>query len=237
MINIVKFEDLGHANHGWLDARHHFSFANYYDKNRMGFGVLRVVNDDTIKAGAGFGTHPHENMEIITYVRKGAITHKDSMGNVGRTEAGDVQVMSAGTGIFHSEYNLESEETKLYQIWIEPNKNGVKPVWDAAKFPKGEISDALPLLVSSFESSEAAPLRIHQDATIHGGRLKAGTIIDHPIRYQAYLLVSNGEVELDGTKVSAGDAAEIVDLDKVKVKANSNAEILIIDVPTSQTFN
>lgn len=231
MINVIKYENLGHANHGWLDARHHFSFAKYYDKERMGFGVLRVVNDDIIKAGAGFGTHPHEDMEIITYVRKGAITHKDSMGNVGRTEAGDVQVMSAGTGIFHSEYNLESEDTKLYQIWIEPNKLGVKPVWDAAKFPKSEVSEELPLLVSSTDDYNNAPLTINQNATIHGGRLKAGTKINHSIRHQAYILVSDGEVKLDNIKVNTGDAAEVTNINELKLEAITDSEILIIDVP------
>ena len=147
MIKTYTFEQLGHANHGWLDARHHFSFANYYNPERMGFGALRVINDDIIKAGAGFDTHPHKDMEIITYVRKGAITHRDSRGNQGRTEAGDVQVMSAGTGIFHSEFNLESEDTNLYQIWIEPNKIGVQPRWDAREFPTEETEGVLTLLV------------------------------------------------------------------------------------------
>ena len=134
MITIYPYEELGHADHGWLDARHHFSFGRYHNPERMGFGVLRVINDDIIKAGKGFDTHPHKDMEIITYVRKGAITHRDSNGNEGRTEAGDVQVMSAGTGIFHSEYNLEDEDTNIYQIWIEPHKLDVTPDWSAHEF-------------------------------------------------------------------------------------------------------
>ena len=124
MITVYPHEQLGGANYGWLNAKHHFSFSHYYNPERMSFGALRVINDDIIKAGTGFDTHPHQNMEIITYVRKGAITHRDNQGNVGRTEAGDMQVMSAGTGITHSEYNLESQDTQLYQIWIEPNKKG-----------------------------------------------------------------------------------------------------------------
>src|ERR1700742_2117012 len=135
-VTVIPYEKLGHADHGWLDARHHFSFAHYWNPDRVHFGALRVINDDKVAPGRGFGTHPHDNMEIITYVRQGAITHKDSMGNTGRTGAGDVQVMSAGTGVFHSEHNLESEDTKLYQIWITPNKRGVKPRWEAREFPK-----------------------------------------------------------------------------------------------------
>ena len=145
----------------WLDARHHFSFSNYQNPKRQQFGVLRVINDDVIKAGTGFDTHPHQNMEIITYVREGAITHRDSNGNVGRTEAGDVQVMSAGTGVSHSEFNRESEDTNIFQIWIDPNQLDVKPRWDSYTFPKQPTADALMLLVSG---DGDAPLSIHQDA-------------------------------------------------------------------------
>ena len=163
MITHFPYANLGHANHGWLDARHHFSFASYQDPQRQQFGVLRVINDDVIKAGAGFDTHSHRNMEIITYVREGAITHRDSNGNVGRTVAGDVQVMSAGTGVFHSEFNLESEDTNIFQIWIEPNQLEVEPRWDSYKFPKEPTADSLMLLVSG---DGDAPLSIHQDAFI-----------------------------------------------------------------------
>ena len=139
MINIIKYNDLGGADHGWLKAKHHFSFASYQNPERVHFGPMRVINDDVVSPQTGFASHPHDNMEIITYVRKGAITHKDNMGNVGKTEAGDVQVMSAGTGVVHSEYNYENEDTNLYQIWIYPNKKDVKPRWDAKKFPKEEV--------------------------------------------------------------------------------------------------
>jgi len=228
MINTYAYEQLGHANHGWLNARHHFSFANYYNPDRMGFGALRVINDDVIKAGAGFDTHPHRDMEIITYVRKGAITHRDSRGNVGRTEAGDVQVMSAGTGIFHSEFNLESEDTNLYQIWIEPNRTGVEPRWDAREFPTADAEGGLTLLVSG---DGRAPLQIHQDATIHAGRIKAGSELGHAIKHQAYLLVSKGEIKLDGHSVKHGDGAEIRDQDSIRLTAVTDADVLIIDVP------
>lgn len=228
MIKTYTFEQLGHANHGWLNARHHFSFANYYNPERMGFGALRVINDDIIKAGAGFDTHPHKDMEIITYVRKGAITHRDSRGNLGRTKAGDVQVMSAGTGIYHSEFNLESEDTNLYQIWIEPNKTGVQPRWDAMEFPTEETEDGLTLLVSGDGS---APLQIHQDATLHAGPISAGSELQHAIKHQAYLLVSKGAITLDGHSLKQGDGAEIRDMDSIKLTAVKDAEVLIIDVP------
>lgn len=228
MIKTYRYEELGHANHGWLNARHHFSFADYYNPERMGFGALRVINDDIIKAGAGFDTHPHKDMEIITYVREGAITHRDSHGNLGRTEAGNVQVMSAGTGIFHSEFNLESEDTRLYQIWIEPNRTGVQPRWDAKEFPAKEHEDRLSLLVSG---DGRAPLQIHQDATIHAGRISAGNKLGHSIKHQAYLLVSRGVLTIDGRKLKQGDGAEIRNLETFELAAQTDADVLIIDVP------
>jgi len=230
MIRVYAKNTLGEANHGWLNARHHFSFAGYYNKDRMRFGTLRVINDDTIEAGQGFGTHPHQDMEIITYVRQGAITHRDSQGNVGRTEAGQVQVMSAGTGIFHSEYNLEESQTSLYQIWIEPKTRGVEPRWQTHQFPKavGE-SQALTLLVSG---DGQAPLSIHQNAYIYAGSLGAGKTLDHPLHHQAYLLVSEGEVLLEGQSVKQGDGAEITDQTSVNIQATKDAKVLVIDVPS-----
>ena len=148
MIDVRKLETLGGADHGWLDAKHHFSFANYYDPDRMGWGPLRVWNDDRIEAGTGFPPHPHRDMEIITYVRKGAITHRDHMNNEGRTVAGDVQVMSAGKGVEHAEWNLEPEDTTLFQIWIEPREKGIRPRWEAATFPKEDRKNQLVQLAS-----------------------------------------------------------------------------------------
>lgn len=229
MITVYPYEQLGHADHGWLNARHHFSFANYYNPERTGFGVLRVINDDIIKAGAGFDTHPHKDMEIITYVRKGVITHRDSKGNEGRTEAGDVQVMSAGTGIFHSEYNLESEDTNIYQIWIEPNKLGVQPDWDTHEFPKEPANGKLTLLVSG---DGEAPLYINQNARIYAGTLEEGANLEHPIHDQAYLLVSEGEVEVDGKALKKGDGAEISKAELVQLRALKSSEVLVIDVPS-----
>lgn len=230
MITVYPYENLGRANHGWLDARHHFSFAEYHDPKRVNFGPLRVINDDIIKAGTGFGTHPHKDMEIITYVREGAITHRDSNGNEGRTEAGDVQVMSAGTGIFHSEHNEESIDTNLFQIWILPNQNNVQPRWDSHEFPKTNSAEALTLLVSG---DDDAPLTIHQKVKIFAGKLQKGTEISHPIHHQAYLLVSQGKIVVDEIALKKGDGAEITNAKEVLFQADTDAEILVIDVPES----
>ena len=229
MINIKKYSSLGGADYGWLKARHHFSFGNYYDPKRLNFGKLRVVNDDIVQPGTGFDTHPHRHMEIITYVRQGAITHEDSQGNKGRTAAGDVQVMSAGLGIFHSEHNFEDSETILYQIWIEPNTTALKPSWDQQQFPKEPVQGELNVLASG---SKPGGLRINQDATIYGGRLAANTTIHQPIEHQAYLLVSAGSVEVEGQSLDRGDGAEISASAKVTIKASSDAEVLLIDVPS-----
>lgn len=228
MITHYPYAKLGHANHGWLDARHHFSFASYQDPERQQFGVLRVINDDVIKAGAGFDTHPHRNMEIITYVREGAITHRDSNGNVGRTVAGDVQVMSAGTGVFHSEFNLGSVDTNIFQIWIEPNQLDVKPRWSSYKFPKEPTADSLMLLVSG---DGDAPLSIHQDAFIYAGHLLQGTQLTHPIKHQAYILVSEGSLEVEGQMLNKGDGLEVEEISSIALKALSNTRVLVIDVP------
>ena len=175
MIDIRPFDSLGHADHGWLDARHHFSFADYHDPARMGWGAIRVWNDDTIGAKSGFPPHPHRDMEIVTYVRTGAITHKDSMGNKGRTGAGDVQVMSAGTGVTHAEYNLEDEATTLFQIWIETDRPKAPPSWGAMPFPKDRAR------ANSSCSPAAMPddgaLTINADARMLGATVKAGETI------------------------------------------------------------
>lgn len=231
MITVYPYAELGRVDHGWLLANHHFSFARYWNPDRTGFGKLLVINDDRVAAGTGFGTHPHDNMEIITYVRSGAITHKDTMGNVGRTAAGDVQVMSAGRGVAHSEHNLEDIDTRLYQIWIVPNKENVEPRWEQRVFPKG-YTGGLTLLVSGRESDkEKGALFIHQDAAIYGGRLKAGEQIVQPVQGGAYILASGGTFMVNGQKMDAGDGAEVKDLGQVEIKAETDAEILVIDVP------
>lgn len=232
MINIRKLDKLGGGDHGWLKSKFHFSFADYYNPENMHFGQLRVINDDQITANNGFGMHPHKDMEIITYVRSGAISHKDNMGNEGTTNAGEVQVMSAGKGVFHSEFNNTDESVTLYQIWIMPNKNGVEPRWDQAKFPTNPDSGELPLLVSgrSTDAGKGA-LFIHQDAAIYGGKVNQGDSITNKIRHQAYVLVSYGNIEIDGRKLSKGDGAEITDQTEITITAQNDAEILILDVP------
>jgi redox-sensitive bicupin YhaK (pirin superfamily) len=232
MIKVNHYETLGRGDFGWLQARYHFSFSRYFNPARMGFGKLRVINDDRVKAGAGFDTHGHKDMEIVTFVRRGAITHRDSRGNEGRTEAGDVQVMSAGTGIHHSEFNLESEDTTLYQIWIEPRELGVEPRWEAARFSGRKANGELPLLVSGrAEDDGKGALVINQDASISGGLVEAGQEVTQPIRDQAYLLVSDGEIEIGDERLRRGDSAEITDMDSVTFKALSDAEAILIDVP------
>ncbi len=232
MITVYPYANLGTADFGWLKARYHFSFSRYLNPERMGFGALRVINDDRVAAGTGFSPHPHKDMEIITYVRTGAISHEDNMKNAGRTGAGDVQVMSAGTGITHSEQNREGVATTLYQIWIEPDKEGVQPRWDAKAFPKTPVQGALELLVSGRKEDEGkGALFIHQDAAIWGGRLNAGTRIAQPIKHQAYILVPQGSVSLNGTKVSQGDGAEITGMKEITLAADADAEVLVIDVP------
>lgn len=231
-VTVYTYSELGHANHGWLDARHHFSFARYYNPERLGFGSLLVVNDDTVAGGMGFGTHPHENMEIITYVRQGAITHKDSMGNEGRTGAGDVQVMSVGTGVFHSEQNREHEDTRLYQIWIEPNQLNVTPRWEAKAFPKAKVSDKLAVLVSGREEDkDSGALFIHADAAIYAGKLAEGTTLTQTVKHRAYVLASVGIFTVNGVRLKQGDGAEVTGTDTLTITTTTDAEILVIDAP------
>lgn len=233
MIEHIPYENLGQADYGWLQARYHFSFSQYHNPARMGFGTVRVINDDIVKAGSGFDMHPHKNMEIITFVRKGAITHRDSVGNAGRTVAGDVQVMSAGKGVFHSEFNLESEDTSLYQIWIEPNQSGVEPRWDAMTFPKTHATQALHLLVSGNGADGA--LTIHQDAKIYGGKLLQGSTLNQTIKHQAYVLVSDGKIRIDGKTLAKGDAAQITQQSSFEITAVQDAEVIVIDAPATNS--
>lgn len=228
MITHHPFDSLGGANHGWLDARHHFSFAGYRNPDRMGHGELLVINDDRIAPRTGFDTHPHRDMEIITYVRSGAITHRDDQGNEGRTTAGNVQVMSAGTGIRHSEHNLEDEVASLYQIWIRPRSRGIAPSWSTAEFPKRAAAGKLALLVSG---EGDAPLSIHQDARIFAGTLEAGVSLTHAIKGKAYVLVSEGDATISGVAGARGDGFAISDETDVAIKTTGGAEILVIEVP------
>lgn len=231
MIERRPFDRLGGADHGWLKAKHHFSFAGYHDPARMGWGALRVWNDDTIAPQTGFPPHPHADMEIITYVREGAISHKDSLGNAGRTVAGNVQVMSAGTGITHAEYNLEDETTRIFQIWIIPDGHGQPPSWGTKPFPKGERSGRFVALASgSGEDADALPLRT--DARVLVATLKAGETTEYALaedRY-AYLVPASGTVELNGVKLEARDGAAIRNETALRVTALEDAELVLVDV-------
>jgi len=229
MIDVRPFSSLGGANHGWLNAKHHFSFANYYDPSRMSWGRLRVWNDDEIAAQSGFPPHPHADMEIITYVRTGAITHEDSMGNRGRTGAGDVQVMSAGTGVRHSEFNLENETTTLFQIWIEADKRGAKPSWGAKVFPKNDRSGKFSVLASGDPADDA--LTINADARVLGATLSAGESLTYSLAEgrHAYLVPAVGEVEVNGVHLNARDGAAIKDEAEITITAKADAELVMVD--------
>lgn len=234
MIEKRPFESLGRFDADWLAARYHFSFSGYHDPARMNWGALRVWNDDTIQPKTGFPPHPHSDMEIITYVRTGAITHQDSMGNRGRTEAGDVQVMSAGAGVTHAEYNLEDEATTLYQIWILPKERGGKPYWGAAKFPKAERAGALVTLASGFAEDQAAgALPIRQYARILAATLEKGQQVSYalsPGRY-AYLALAKGRARVNELELGPRDGAAIRDEKDIRIEADADAEIVLVDAP------
>ena len=230
MIEARPFETLGGADHGWLDAHHHFSFANYHDPERMGWGRLRVWNDDIIAPKSGFPPHPHRDMEIITYVRTGAITHQDSMGNKGRTAAGDVQVMSAGTGVQHSEVNMEDEATTLFQIWILPDRAGGAPSWGARQFPKADRSGAWSILASGKGDSDA--LEIRANARVLGATLEAGEELSYDLEpgRHLYVVAALGEIEVGDVRLKARDGAAIRDVETVRIKCISGpAEIVATD--------
>lgn len=230
MLDIQRYDQLGRADHGWLNAHFHFSFAEYHNPKRMGFGPLRVINDDIVQAGGGFAPHPHRDMEIITYVRAGAITHEDSLGNRGKTAAGDIQVMSAGSGIIHSEWNEEKVATNLYQIWIHSRNKGTKPRWEQRVFPKEE--GALHLLASGREADQSQkPLWIDSDAAIYGGVLKQGQEWVHRASGNAYLLVSTGEVTIGGETLRKGDGVAISDVSALDITARQVSELVLIDLP------
>jgi hypothetical protein len=230
MIELRSKDSLGRFDFGWLDTTHHFSFGEYHDPKRMGWGRLRVWNDDEIAPGSGFPAHPHANMEIITYVRDGAITHRDSLGNEGRTEAGDVQVMSAGSGIRHAEYNLEKDPTRIFQIWIMPDQVGGEPSWGARPFPKGDRSGRFVTLASGFaEDGDVLPIRA--DARVLGATLKAGESVTYKLGEgrSAYLVPAKGKVTVNGTALAARDGAAIRDEPVLTVTASEDAELVLVD--------
>ena len=230
MIEIRKRATLGGANHGWLNARHHFSFAGYHDPARLHWGALRVWNDDEIGPKTGFPPHPHANMEIITYVRSGAISHRDSLGNAGRTVAGDVQVMSAGTGIEHAEYNDEAEPTTLFQIWIMPDEKGGTPSWGTKPFPREERQGRFITLASGREGDDEA-LRIRADARVAGASLSAGSEVEYLLEpgRKAYLVPAKGAITINGQSAAMGDGVAIAGEAQLRITASEDAEIVLVD--------
>ena len=234
MIELRPFATLGKANHGWLDANHHFSFASYQDPDRTNWGALRVWNDDIIAPQSGFPPHPHRDMEIITYVRTGAITHRDSMGNVGRTAAGDVQVMSAGTGVQHSEFNLEDEATTLFQIWIIPDAAGGAPAWGQRDFPKSDRSGAFATLASGIDgdvNEKGGALPIRANARVAGATVKAGERISYALGADrhAYLVPATGKVRIGDIEASARDGIAIKDMPEIVIEAIEDSELVLVD--------
>ena len=233
---IFKAADRGKANYGWLDANYSFSFANYYDPEKVNFGALRVLNNDTIQGGMGFGTHPHDNMEIITIPLKGSLKHKDSMGNKWiAIETGEVQVMSAGSGLQHSEMNNSpSEEVQLFQIWIFPDKNDVEPRYDQRKFDPSERKNKLQILVSSIDGDLKDTLKIHQDALISSIDLDENSEFSYTLKSEnhgLYVMVVEGEINIDNEILGKRDAMGISDAKSVNIKAKGASELLFIEVP------
>lgn len=230
MIDIRPHAALAHRDHGWLDTRYHFSFSDYFDRERMGWGALRVWNDDVIAPKAGFPPHPHNDMEIITFVRTGAITHKDSLGNTGRTGAGDVQVMSAGTGVVHAEYNLEDEPTTLFQIWIKPDRAGEQPSWGMREFPRADRSGKW-IVVASGDADGDGGLQIRSDAKVLAAKLNAGDVVEYeaaPWRH-LYLVPASGRIRVNGEEAGARDGIAMTEIDTLVVEALEDAELVMVD--------
>ncbi|HTH44394.1 MAG TPA: pirin family protein [Oxalicibacterium sp.] len=231
MLEIRKSEDRGRANHGWLDARHTFSFASYYDEAHMGFGPLRVINEDRVAAGKGFGTHGHRDMEIITYVLEGEVAHRDSMGNGSTIRPGDVQRMSAGTGVQHSEFNpSEVNKTHLLQIWIEPDKLGVTPSYEEKRFPEEDKRGHLRLIASP--DGENGSVRLHQDAKLYVGLFDDDEKATLPLASgrRAFVHIARGEVEVNGIALKAGDALKATDVAALDIDHGKGAEVLVFDL-------
>jgi redox-sensitive bicupin YhaK (pirin superfamily) len=231
MIELRPFASLGAFKNDWLNAHHHFSFGHYHDDARMGVGRLRVWNDDEVAPGTGFDPHPHRDMEIVTYIREGAITHRDNLGNEGRTEAGDVQVMHAGTGIVHAEYNQETIPTRLFQIWIMPDRRGVAPGWGTRSFPRA--GDGLSVLASGRQQDAGSDaLALNADAAVLAGTLSAGQTIElefAPDR-AAYLVPVNGAVTVNGLTAGARDGVAISGERRVTITATEPTEMVVVDV-------
>ncbi|ELY2622244.1 pirin family protein [Cronobacter malonaticus] len=229
MIYLRKAQERGHANHGWLDSWHTFSFANYYDPNFMGFSALRVINDDVIDAGQGFGTHPHKDMEILTYVLEGAVEHQDSMGNKEQVPAGEFQIMSAGTGVRHSEYNPSAtERLRLYQIWIIPSENGIEPRYEQRRFDAAQGRQ----LVLSPDARDGS-LKVHQDMELSRWALLNGEDGEYApaAGRRVWIQVVKGDVTINGTRATTSDGLAIWDEATLAIHADSDSEILLFDLP------
>lgn len=227
MLELRPFARLGTFENDWLNAHYHFSFADYFDPARMGVGKLRVWNDDTIAPHTGFPPHGHRDMEIITYVREGAITHEDSLGNLGRTEAGQVQVMSAGSGIRHAEYNREDQPTTLFQIWIMPNAQGLPPRWETKPFPRAH--GKLEILASGMQGDNA--LKIHQNARVLGGTLDRGDRVVHPLgHHAAYVVAAKGVLMVNGMRLNPRDGLVATDEGELAIEAGEDAEVVIVEL-------
>ena len=231
-MQIRRSQDRGHANHGWLDSYHSFSFNKYVDPNWMGFSVLRVINEDVIAPAQGFGMHSHADMEIITYVLQGNLAHKDSLGNVEVIHQGHVQRMTAGTGVSHSEFNASDfEPVHLLQIWILPNQQGLKPSYEDKFFTDAQKMNQWCLLAS--QNAQSGSLKVHQDMTLLATKLGAERRLDYALKPErsAYLQVASGSVEIAGKPLNTGDAAMFVSAQTIEIKAVENAEILLFDLP------
>jgi redox-sensitive bicupin YhaK (pirin superfamily) len=231
MIQVQPFDKLGRFRNDWLNARYHFSFGQYRDPARQGIGGLVVWNDDEVAPGQGFDPHPHRDMEIITYIREGAITHRDNLGNEGRTEAGDVQVMHAGTGIVHAEYNLEPTPTRLFQIWIQPSARGAAPGWGMRQFPRSS-DGVLTALADGRAAADGSALPLNADAAVFAGTLKSGQTVRQKLGAGrvGYLVPSTGAVTVNGVAVATRDGATISGEDEVEITATADAELVLVDV-------
>lgn len=229
-----KANDRGHANHGWLDSHHSFSFAHFYDPDKIHFGALRVLNDDIVQGGMGFGTHPHDNMEIISIPLSGDLEHKDSMGNTGVIRQNDVQIMSAGTGIQHSEYNKNKDKlVNFLQIWVFPKKRNIKPRYDQKSLKAEDRLNKLQVIVSPEGTTEDS-VKINQDAWFNLGTLNKGTSVNYPVRdksHGVYVFVIDGDVTVNGNTLNKKDALGIWETENVDIKADNNSEVLLMEVP------
>ena len=232
MLQVRHSHERGHSKHGWLNSHHTFSFANYYDPAQMGISNLRVINDDIVAPGAGFDTHGHRDMEIVSYVLEGALEHKDSMGNGSVINPGDVQLMSAGTGVRHSEFNPSKDEpVHFLQIWLQPNRTGVEPGYAQRHFPEEQRRGRLALLVSP--DGRDGSISAHQDGLLFGTLLDAGDRVEHPLAHtrRAYIHAARGRVEVNGQTLAAGDGATIADVDVIQLHGIDKAEVLLFDLP------